>query len=633
MAIKYVEYPPTLLQGQAVLSNFKRTRKILSYRGDDEIEPHISRGMPLYEVEIEEKIGDNEDNNLLIRGECLSTCAYLRENGISVDLVYIDPPFASGADYAKKIYLRRNPKIAEEVAKVKAKAELDNADLRAFEAKMYGDIWEKEKYLNWMYENLLAIKSVMSPTASIYVHLDWHIVHYVKILMDEIFGESAFKNDIVWHYSGWNKKLKNGFEKRHDIILLYSLDSEGNSFNSFFEKWESAEEYVRRRKQKVLVEPKTKRRYVLSDAGNGQRIKRYIDEAIKTGVVVDDVWDIDKVNNSAKEGVEYPTQKPEALLERIILASSNEGMVVADFFGGSGVTASVAAKTGRRFIHADINKNSITTTRDRLIKTKAEFDILEVKDGVSLFRNPTQTNEIIPKLIRGLVPDNSLSSYWNGVVNNSKYGKIPVHIPDLNYPAERIFSLNSAHKLVYEELSQLPSELNKVQIYYIDIDDIDSIRAYINEHNDRILDIEFLDLKIILDNMVAQDNASLRLSEVQDGLITKWRVCVESFISDNVNRKIDEFNQKSAFNGDSESDIIISDDGLEIIEWIGVDCDSSDLDAPWHSTEEIKIETDNKITINGIKTDTYWDGSILSEKKPQRVKIRNICGDESIFPI
>lgn len=102
MAIKYVEYPPSLLQGQAVLSNFKRTRKILSYRGDDEIEPHISRGMPLYETKIEDRVGDNEGKNLLIRGECLSACAYLKENGITVDLVYIDPPFASGADYAKK---------------------------------------------------------------------------------------------------------------------------------------------------------------------------------------------------------------------------------------------------------------------------------------------------------------------------------------------------------------------------------------------------------------------------------------------------------------------------------------------------------------------------------------------------
>ena len=100
----------------------------------------------------------------------------------------------------------------------------------------------------------MAIRSVMSENASIYVHLDWHIVHYVKILMDEIFGEDNFCNDITWHYSGWNKKLKNSFEKRHDTILYYSFDKDGVSFNSYFEQWESEDEYVRRRKQKVLTD-------------------------------------------------------------------------------------------------------------------------------------------------------------------------------------------------------------------------------------------------------------------------------------------------------------------------------------------------------------------------------------------
>ena len=146
MAIKYIPFNPTVLQGQAVLSNFRRTRKILSYRGDDEVEPHISRGMPLYETKEKETRGENKDGNLIIRGECISACAYLKEKGITVDLVYIDPPFASGADYAKKVYLRRNPKLAEAVAK--AETELDNEDMRTFEAEMYGDIWEKEKYLN-----------------------------------------------------------------------------------------------------------------------------------------------------------------------------------------------------------------------------------------------------------------------------------------------------------------------------------------------------------------------------------------------------------------------------------------------------------------------------------------------------
>lgn len=204
MPIKYVPFIPEPVEGQAVLGNFNR---ILKYKGADDMSMVLQRGMPLYEMEKQEIVGENKDGNLVIRGECVSACAYLKEQGIQVDLVYIDPPFASGADYAKKVYLRRNPKVAEAIAQ--AEQELDIEELKAFEEKMYGDVWDKEKYLNWMYENLIAIKSVMSETASIYVHLDWHIGHYVKILLDEVFGESHFLNEIVWHY--YNKMQGKGF--------------------------------------------------------------------------------------------------------------------------------------------------------------------------------------------------------------------------------------------------------------------------------------------------------------------------------------------------------------------------------------------------------------------------------------
>ena len=215
MPIKYVPFVPEPIEGQAVL-NFNR---ILKYRGADDASMILERGMPLYEVEKLESVGENKDGNMVIRGECVSACAYLKEQGIQVDLVYIDPPFASGADYAKKVYVRRNPKVAEAIAK--AEEELDIDDLKAFEEKMYGDVWQKERYLNWMWENLMAIKSVMSETASIYVHLDWHIGHYVKILMDEIFGETNFLNEIIWHYYNKMQGNVNHFASNHDIILVY----------------------------------------------------------------------------------------------------------------------------------------------------------------------------------------------------------------------------------------------------------------------------------------------------------------------------------------------------------------------------------------------------------------------------
>ena len=158
MATRYIPYFPEPIEGQAILNNFVRT---LKYNGNDKIKEHLKRGMPLYEVEKLETVGANPDNNMVIRGECISACAYLRDRGIKVDLVYIDPPFASGADYAKKVYLRRNPKVAEAIKQAEEEIEM-NDDFKAFEEKMYGDVWNKEDYLNWKYENLLAIKSIMS---------------------------------------------------------------------------------------------------------------------------------------------------------------------------------------------------------------------------------------------------------------------------------------------------------------------------------------------------------------------------------------------------------------------------------------------------------------------------------------
>jgi len=195
MPIKYIPYVPNTVEGQAVLDNFNRTQRILRYRDNDAVHSKIQRGMPYYEVEKQEQVGEESDN-LLIRGECLTACAHLKEQGIKVDLVYIDPPFASGADYAKKVHIRRNPKLAEKIKA--AEAELEIEELKAFEETMYGDIWQKEDYLSWMYENLMAIKSIMSDTGSIYVHLDEHISHYVKILLDEVFGENSFRREIIW---------------------------------------------------------------------------------------------------------------------------------------------------------------------------------------------------------------------------------------------------------------------------------------------------------------------------------------------------------------------------------------------------------------------------------------------------
>ena len=646
MAVRYIPFYPNTLQGQAVLDNFVRTQRVLRYRDNNVVFDHIQRGMPLYEVEKTEQVGANPQGNLLMRGECVSACAYLKEQGIQVDLVYIDPPFASGADYAKKVYLRRNPQVAEAIRQ--AEEQLDIEELRSFEEKMYGDVWNKESYLNWMYENLMAIKSVMSDTASIYVHLDWHIVHYVKILMDEIFGEDNFRNDIVWYYPGGLKAIPNYFPRKHDDILVYgktddcifNLQRKEIEANSLYERWKQYsldnETILYKnfpRTDKVKFEMYTKR-FV---AQNGREPQD--GDIIYTfeGAMIDDVWsDCPAVFRKEGEKVDYATQKPEALLERIIKASSNEGMVVADFFGGSGVTAAVANRLGRRFIHNDIGINSIQTTRDRLVAAKAEFDVLEIRDGVSLYRNPIQTMDKLKSLIRGLRNEDALDKFWEGAITDSKYGMMPVYIPNLMDGTTRVLDKPLMNRILREALPDLPSDTRRVIVYYIDITDRTEIEQFIREQNDlTTIEVELRDLKQVLGDVIIEDDVQYTLSEAKDGLLDVWKVEITSFLSDRVRQKIEAVNlkaQQQALKKQKDfRPIEISDSGLETIEWLSLDCTTAEKSAPWHSDTEIKIDNLGYVILNGKRTNQFWDGTISSDRRPLRLRIRNICGDETIY--
>lgn len=631
MATKYISYYPNTLEGQALLDNFVRTRRILRYRDNDRIVEHIKRGMPLYEVESLEKRGANEKHNLMMHGECLSTCAYLKEQGIEVDLVYIDPPFASGADYAKKIYIRRNPLVQK--AMKDAEQNLDNEEMKEFEEKMYGDIWDKERYLNWMYENLMAIKSVMSENASIYVHLDYHIGHYVKILMDEIFGEENFRNEIIWYYTNKmsGSTSPHDFVCEHDTVFRYS---KGDSY-TYNVITEEREEAVKQSKR-VKVDGKNMR--ARDEEGN-------IIYELSTDKKIKDVWKIPYIASTDTQRVDYATQKPEALLVRVIEASSNEGMLVADFFGGSGVTAAVAHKLNRRFIHGDVNINSLQTARDRLVNAGAEFEIKEVKDGVRLFRNPVQTmDKLRDNLIPGLTANAKLDSqYWAGSIMDSKYGMMPVYLPNLLDGSKRVLDKSEMMNIIHKALPDLPDEVKRVIIYYVDVEEINELRQFIEAENQQtLIQFELRDLKQVLDEVIMEDEAEWDLQEAKDslGLSMGWKLQLKSFHSDRVAKKVHDFNEKGVLQTNKKrasgksanfSKIKLSDEGLETIEWASVDCVNAEKNAPWHSDMEVKIEKMGTVTINGKKTQDYWDASIVSDDKPLRLKIRNICGDETIF--
>ena len=564
-------------------------------------------------------MGENANGNMVIRGECVSACAYLKEQGIQVDLVYIDPPFASGADYAKKVYIRRNPKVAAAIAQ--AEQEIDIDELKAFEEKMYGDVWDKEKYLSWMYENLMAIKSVMSENASIYVHLDFNLSHYVKILMDEIFGEENFKYDIIWFYEN---KPQFGFMKHlphdYDSILLYTK-TEDYVLNHQLVPVKAVQ------KQAVVSwDPVLKKRVAKRDE-NGNII--YEERSEK---YMGSVWTLPLIHPLAKERLDYPTQKPETILERILNVSSNEGMVVADFFGGSGVTAAVASKMGRRFIHCDIGVNSIQTVRDRLIVDGAEFDVLEIKDGVQLYRNPVQTMDKIMSLIPGLRKETSLDSFWAGATADSKLGTIPVYVPNLMDSSSKLLDTVLINRVIHQAIPELDSSIKKVIVYYIDITSEEEIRKFIAQDDSTTVEIELRDLKTVLDDVVIGDHAEFRCEQTTEGLFTGYTVTIDRFISDRVLGKIMEYNQKSMLNSKKAfKPIEISEDGLELNEFLSLDCTTSD--GEWHSDSEIKIDKLGYVIRNGQKTKTFWDGTIQSDKQPKRLKIRNICGDETVWTV
>lgn len=661
MPVKYIPYYPNTVQGQAILDNITRTRRILRYRDNDKVYERIQRGMPYYELEKIESVippnppllkgeGDRREQrgfkNMLIRGECISACAYLKDKNIKVDLVYIDPPFASGADYAKKVYLRKNPKIAETIAKAeeeignngKKNGGLDIEELRAFEEKMYGDIWNKEDYLNWMYENLTAIKSVMSETASIYVHLDWHIGHYVKVLMDEVFGEECFVNDIVWYYPDNFQGNVKGFATNHNNIFWYSMNCDNYISNRVKI---SLGKTIKRDKR---IWSKEEQKLIAARDDNGKIIYEDYNEK-----KADDVWSIGQSSTTKEKSSEYlgyATQKPEELLRRVLTASSNVGMLVADFFGGSGVTAKVAHASKRKFIHCDVGINSIQTTRDRLVAAGAEFDIYDIQDGVSLFRNPVQTMDKMKSLITGLKNEDALDSFWEGGIQDSKLGLVPVYIPNLLDHSTKVLDIPLINRIINEAMPDLPDGTKQVIVFYVDIENETELKKFISEYNATGIDIVLRDLKSILDDVVINDEIDYKMKEAKTG----FEIEIKSFTSDRLIQKIDAYNQKKSLNGSKKDlfeengeengdgkkqkqksfvPISISKHGLELIELISLDCTAKE--GVWKSDVELKINKNGYVILNGKKTKELWNAKIVSEKKPLRMKIRNIAGDESVI--
>ena len=288
-----------------------------------------------------------------------------------LDLIYNDPPFDSKADYRTKVILpgtalEQRPTVIEQAA--------------------YSDTWKDGtvSYLKMMYPRLALMRELLSEQGSIYVHLDWHVGHYVKILMDEIFGKNNFLNNIVWCYQT-RQFSKRYWNKKHDDILLYSKNINQHIFNWAADGVLQPYSEVTVKKYKLKDEKGYYRLCGRGISGSPIRSAKDVDpkweithpelvvrDYLGEGFAPHDYWMIDIVNQVANERTNYGTQKPESVLEKIIIASSNKDSIVADLFVGSGTTAAVAEKLGRRWIVCDIGKPAIMITRKRLIDQEAK---------------------------------------------------------------------------------------------------------------------------------------------------------------------------------------------------------------------------------------------------------------------
>lgn len=283
-------------------------------------------------------ITDETQINKLIQGDNIAICKYLSKTGYAgkLKLIYVDPPFFSKTDYKSEIKLTLKDKKTIPVIRQKA----------------YKDSWEHgmEEYLTMLAARLYGFRELLSDEGSIWVHLDWHAVHYTKVIMDEIFGEQNFINEVVWNYKSGGA-TKRRYSRKHDTLLFYSKTS------SYYFKPQQEKSYNRGFKPYRF-----------------KGVKEYKDEkGWYTLVNMKDVWQMDMVGRTSAERTGYATQKPETLISRILESCTEKGDICADFFGGSGTMAAAADKMERRWISCDIGNLSSINTLKRMVKNGSSF--------------------------------------------------------------------------------------------------------------------------------------------------------------------------------------------------------------------------------------------------------------------
>lgn len=468
-----------------------------------------------YPAQLRERYGEETNGwiNKIFWGDNLQVMSHLlKEYRGKIDLIYIDPPFDSKADYKKKIKMKNTGTAL--------------SDTSTFEEKQYGDIWTNDEYLQFMYERFILIRELLSERGSLYVHCDWHKVHHLRMVLDEVFGPSNFRNEVIWWYL-WGGRGKTQWNSKHDNILFYSK-SDNWTFN-----------YMDVLDEHTLMTEGSKNR--LNYAGAMVTTKSENSEIPQDKVLPSDTWYIATINAMAKEKENYPTQKPEELLSKIILASSNPGDIVFDCFMGSGTTQAVAMKLGRRFIGADINLGSIQTTTKRLINVANElneslqdnekyigFEVYNV-NNYDFFRNPVEARDLIIQALE--IQPFPQSDVWDGELDGRMVEIMPVNRIATKADLEEL-KANLPYKTYEKRKAENPTQpVEKITIVCMghEPDLKASLEQELSEYK---LDIEIVD--------ILRDKKDLQLKREAEAEIVKEgsKLVIRSFYPMNLMQKL-----------------------------------------------------------------------------------------------
>lgn len=479
------------------------------------------RSTQYYPAQLREAYGDAQNGwmNKIYWGDNLQVMSHLlKEFRGKIDLIYIDPPFDSRVAYKLKIQLKK---------------QILNNDISTFEEKQYEDIWLNDEYLQFMYERLIIMRDLLSDNGCIYLHCDWHKGHYLKIIMDEVFGLNNFINEITWYY--YNKMAPKSacFPRTSDKILVYSK-TQKYFFTTLYEK--------REKPVKQLVRKFIDGKAINARDDDGNVIYKWSFEKR-----IDDVWRISMLQPADKtELTNYPTQKPEALLERIIQASSNPGDIVLDCFMGSGTTQAVAMKLGRRFIGADINLGAVQTTTKRLLSVakdlqKAQNNLVEnepVKytgfevynvNNYDFFRNPLEARDLLIQALE--IQPFPQGEVWDGELDGRMIKIMPVNRIATKADLKEL-TANLPYKTYEKRKQENPSE------------PVEKITIVCMGHEPDLkgaLEQELIDYKIDVDVVdILRDKTDLQLKREAEAEIVREgdKLVIRSFFPMNLMQKL-----------------------------------------------------------------------------------------------